>query len=602
MKKEKGTKRGPHRWCWLPVFLMVVVMAGCGGGSSSDDGDAQNNTPAGLARPTGVKATPGESSVTLTWQGVKGASHYSVYWSAVAEPEPSDLVEVSGVIGTTWVHPRPGRGVAFYYVVVAKDSTRSSEPSGVVSTRVEKLKAPAHVLATEGVGEITLSWDRVPGATGYLVRWTDKAGAYLKDLNEVRVGDQTSWTHRDVVRNTLLYYDVVAVDGDDESAPSQEASASSELGLFKAPGRVRATAGNGCVALSWDAVPDKMSYTVAWSATRDQNGLTSPTEIRDVTVESQKVEGLENATTYYFTVRAEDDGWGGEACVPVSAVPLDGLQEPVVAHGMVFRKLSPGTFMMGSPDTEPNRKDNEDLHEVALTKGFYLMTTEVTQKQWQDVLGENPSWCQTSHNSPAGDFLGMPIPAITYPADSSAYPVENVFLSGRWVEQEEAPGETKFEPGIKEFIDKLNAESTEYTFRLPTEAEWEYAARAGTSTPYAIGDGYEITAADARFRDSIENWPGTCKAISFSPNSWGFYNMHGNVNEWVADAWRDNLGGTRQVDPFCATYLKDGLHCVRGGGYTYSTKKIRSAFRQEMGKTDKNPCTGFRLAADKKEK
>ena len=146
-----------------------------------------------------------------------------------------------------------------------------------------------------------------------------------------------------------------------------------------------------------------------------------------------------------------------------------------------------GKFMMGSPASEKGRNENETQHEVTLSKPFYMGKYEVTQEQWQAVMGNNPS----SRTKEA------------------RLPVTNV----SWLD-------------CQEFIKKLNAK-TSGGYRLPKEAEWEYACRAGTTTVYSFGD--KITPQDANFLDSRL---GGASAGRYKPNAFGLFDMHGDVWEW----------------------------------------------------------------------
>lgn len=180
---------------------------------------------------------------------------------------------------------------------------------------------------------------------------------------------------------------------------------------------------------------------------------------------------------------------------------------PSINYRMVY--IPPGTFMMGSPSNEPERSSDEKQHKVTLTKGFYMGATEVTQSQWREIMGNNPS-------SFKGDNL----------------PVEQV----SWND-------------CQEFIRKLNSHEGGNKYRLPTEAEWEYACRAGTATPFYTGD---CISTDQANYDGNYPVPGcskgryrqtTIEAASFSPNAWGLYDMHGNVWEWCRDWYGDYPSG-----------------------------------------------------------
>jgi len=226
--------------------------------------------------------------------------------------------------------------------------------------------------------------------------------------------------------------------------------------------------------------------------------------------------------------------------------------------GMEFVRLPAGTFMMGSPASEAGHY-KERQFQVTLSQAFYMQTTEVTQAQWQAVMGSNPS-----------NFKGP------------NRPVENV----RWDD-------------VQEYIRKLNARG-EGEYRLPTEAEWEYACRAGTSTPFGIGNGADLDSSQANFDG---NWPygkgkkdvyrkETTPVKSFAPNAWGLYDMHGNVWEWVQDRYGDYPTGAVR-DPKGPGH--GAFRVYRGGSWDYDASFARCAFRRAYSPDYRNSSLGFRL-------
>ena len=207
--------------------------------------------------------------------------------------------------------------------------------------------------------------------------------------------------------------------------------------------------------------------------------------------------------------------------------------------------VTAGKFMMGSPESEEGRYKNENQHEVTITKPFYMGKYEVTQEQWEAVMGNNP-----------GD------------TKEGKLPVTQV----SWED-------------CHEFIKKLNAK-TDGGYRLPTEAEWEYACRAGTTTAYSVGD--SLTKTDANIIGA-----GIKAVGSYKPNAFGLYDMHGNVWEWCED-WYGEY-------PFAMTDpkgpAKGEYRVLRGGSFDFSDSDARSSRRNSYGKpSDRTIFFGFRLA------
>lgn len=226
---------------------------------------------------------------------------------------------------------------------------------------------------------------------------------------------------------------------------------------------------------------------------------------------------------------------------------LDYLESGGLVNEIEMIKIPKGKFKMGSPLNESRRYSDENQVNVVITKDFEIGKYSITQKQWSEIMGKNPSYNKRSENNP----------------------VENI----SWYD-------------TQEFIDKLNLK-TGLKYRLPTEAEWEYACRAGTVTPSHFSPGE----AD-EYLWNFQNSGGMTHPVGEKkPNRFGVYDMHGNVWEWLYDAYQDDLpGGT---DPVVSA---GSYRVVRGGSYNYYAESLRSAFRNFFSAGDSYGNIGFRLA------
>jgi len=229
----------------------------------------------------------------------------------------------------------------------------------------------------------------------------------------------------------------------------------------------------------------------------------------------------------------------------------------------VFRWIAPGAFLMGSPKNEPEREDfgaDETQHEVTLTRGYWLADSACTQAFWQAVMGNNPSRFH----------------------DDASNPVETV----SWDD-------------AQQFISKLKEQVPGLQARLPCEAEWEYACRAGTTTPFSFGQ--NITPEQVNYDGNYPYAGGekgqfrgkTVPVKTLPPNPWGLYEMHGNVWEWCQD-WFSAYEAGPQADP---AGPPDGQYRVlRGGSWIGLGGLVRSAYRYRLGPVSRNGGIGFRLA------
>lgn len=268
------------------------------------------------------------------------------------------------------------------------------------------------------------------------------------------------------------------------------------------------------------------------------------------------LEGVDEVERAYWKKLMVERGKAG--CTKTITLPCGAVMEVVWCPATTddeWKSISGGQdyFMMGSPVNEEGREDNETPHRVKLTKGYWLGKYEVTQAQWRSVMGTNPS-------KNVGDDL----------------PVENV----SW-------------EMCDEFCRRIGIKA-----RFPSEAEWEYACRAGTSTAYCWGNALNGDKANCD-----GNYPcgttvtgrylgQTTGVGAYPPNAWGFYDMHGNVLEWCQD-WIGDYGDDVTTDP---TGPDSGPgRVLRGGSWYNSAKFCRSACRTFAGQRDRRKRYGFRL-------
>jgi formylglycine-generating enzyme required for sulfatase activity len=274
----------------------------------------------------------------------------------------------------------------------------------------------------------------------------------------------------------------------------------------------------------------------------------------------------------------------------LSSVPEGGWGDEYKTTKLVLRLIPPGSFMMGSPSDENGRGNYEDLHGVVLTKPFYIGVFEVTQKQYELVMGANPSGNK-------GEMR----------------PVENVSYNNIRGSVNGAGWPTHNQVDADSFMGRLRSK-VNMLFDLPTEAQWEYACRAGTSTSLNSGKNYDGGAncnEVARWNKNRENydyygrvWDGkggytqTTKVGCYRENTWGLYDMHGNVWEHCRDWWNYGLGVAGVIDPKGSTTRQDNRYnsrVIRGGSYG-DESGLRSAYRaSSQDSANTSSSVGFRV-------
>lgn len=244
----------------------------------------------------------------------------------------------------------------------------------------------------------------------------------------------------------------------------------------------------------------------------------------------------------------------------VAPGPADFYIEPVT--GMVLVAVRPGSFMMGSDESEPGRNDDEYLHRVTITQLFYIGQHEVTQAEWGRVMRTDPS-----------RFTGC-----------EKCPVEQVDFYQ-----------------VNEFLSRLNAGNTAVRFRLPTEAEWEYACRAGSRTAFSTGEHLTASQAnvDTRYTSTGSEdgaaYEKTLPVGRFAANKWGIRDMHGNVWEWTND-WYGPYDPRQEIDPRGS---ETGTRkVIRGGSWRFDANSARCGLRYTHAPQDKGDSLGFRVVGE----
>jgi formylglycine-generating enzyme required for sulfatase activity len=227
---------------------------------------------------------------------------------------------------------------------------------------------------------------------------------------------------------------------------------------------------------------------------------------------------------------------------------------------MPFAYVPPGVFEMGSPEDEKGRRHNEGpQHEVEISRGFSLAQYPVTRRQWLAVMGTRP-W-DTSNHRLLDD--GCPATHITW-------------------------------DGAQAFIDHLNERAGERGYRLPTEAEWEYACRAGTTSRWSFGDHAQQMDEYGWYNGNVLTGDLYPQLVGTkAPNNWGLYDMHGNVSDWCADWYGPYPGGPQRDPQGPAT---GSYRVERGGNFLGDVRQTRSACRSSCRQDFVTGTVGFRLA------
>ena len=356
-------------------------------------------------------------------------------------------------------------------------------------------------------------------------------------------------------------------------------------------------------ASTFVTAPDAMAGTnrVTWNLVADYPDLRTTDLTLTVTASEVGASDL-----VYLVIDLSDGSTAASYPVRYTTQAPDLSNDTCRTDELWLRRIPAGTFTMGSPGGEVGRDGaTEDLHKVTLTKGLYIGVFEVTQSQWTQVMG---TWTFDWSN---------PLYWSTRPAEEVSYfDIRGTSSGTNW------PNSSGVD--VDSFVGKLRSRTGISTLDLPTDAQWEYACRAGTTKALAVflPDGLNLTneTSDANMNlagrykynggqvsndggvswtvpspySSVTDSNATAKVGSYLPNAWGLYDMHGNVLEWCLDRYISHLGTADVIDPAGETTGDNRV--VRSGTWASDAKISRSARRGFATPTITQFHVGLRLA------
>ncbi len=475
---------------------------------------------------------------------------------------------------------------------VAPAPTEPPSPPPVAPAPTEtKLPAPNPFTAVAGDSQITLSWQPVTGAASYTVDWRKPDGS------EGNLSlSSTSYQHTGLINGATYTYWIsgVSVTGL-EGNPSEAVVATPKAAERPpaAPTHLSAEAADSQVVLNWPAVSGAVSYNINWQIAG------GAVQSVPATTTAYVHTGLQNNLNYtYWVTAVSASGLASSPSITVVATPQAPPPPPpaVLAAGESFRdtlkdgNLGPemvvipaGTFRMG--DIQGGGWDDEKpVHQVSVAR-FAMGKYEVTVGEFVHFLNtvkrrgpEGEPWFETKAEDSDSHIIGS-TGNFQIEAGYENHPVNEV----SWY-------------GATAYLDWLS-EQTGKRYRLPTEAEWEYAARAGTETKYWWGN--EIGTNLANCYSSGSEWSGkqTAPVGSFQANPFGLYDTVGNLWEWCADPWHDNYQGAPTDGRICNGNVT-GSRLLRGGSFIDDPGGCRAAYRGRGSSDFHRRYRGFRGCAD----
>ena len=521
------------------------------------------------------------AGVKLTWQGTKSPV-FQEYLVFRAEAGVADYRQLAALPDTVWTDQTAAGGKVYYFLVAAmaqdgSEIARSNVVAALVPPAAEfQLEGGAAYTARDRVG-LTLAADdcasvliwngaAADSATGQafacadgrlqVAAWALAPGEGLRTVHARLRYETPDPDHAgQVLQSTVdVRRDIVLDQTPPNILPGLIAPAEGAV----APGYK--------IALEWSRGSDQLCPDLTYQVILGPAGATGQLEYSGATA-ACLVSGLVCGTTYSWQVTVRDAA-GNEATAPVWSFTAD---DDLV-------RVDPGTFAMGSPYGALGRGLDETLHTVTLTRTILVSPHEVTEELWDDVMGAGQS---TSRRPRANVTWNQAVLFCNALSEIRGFPpVYTIAGSGQVTWNPAAGG-----------------------YRLLTEAEWEYACRAGAPTAFASGDISDVACQDPVL-DQIGRYCGnnegrSSEVGSLPANPWGLHDMHGNVWEWCWDYYLGDHQAAAVTDPVVGGYVQDGpvtYRIIRGGNFYNRAENCRSAARTSSAPTQFGYGIGFRFA------
>ncbi len=602
---------------WLMPLLIVSVLIACPTGDT-----VVPDAPTDVAAVSGPGAGEVTGEVTVSWTapsdtGGADITDYTVYWDtkATVTVAPDTNKKSTGTAETSLIVDGLVYGLSYYFIVTATNSVGESVATTAVSATLATVPdAPTDVETAPGNTKVTVSWT-APSDTGgaditdYTVYWGTEAAVTTDTTTKKSTGNGsvTSLTITGLTNVTMYYFIVTATNFAGESVATTAVSATPAT-VPEAPTAVAAVSGPGAgeVTVSWTAPSDSggadiTDYTVYWDTkaivTVAPDTNKKSTGNADT---SLKVDGLINGLSYYFIVTATNSA--GESL---------GSSDEATVERLGYALAKGGTFKMGSPDDEEEAKANEKPQHDVTVSSFYISKYETTHAEYIEFLNSAEVAADGSKdevllidmddNTIAVENIGGEFrfkDGVTiFPTSDT--PVTHVTWYGaveyaNWLSNQ--AGLTPVYTIVPEYIvgtlemAEVTASWEANGYRLPTEAEWEYAAKGGDQSM-----GYKYAGSDNV--DQV-GWSSSNSCLNPHPvgqkedNELKLYDMTGNVSEWCWDWYGDYLSVNHQTDPEGPS---TGSSRVARGGSWRADEFLRSVARNYDWPIASGNSFGFRL-------
>jgi formylglycine-generating enzyme required for sulfatase activity len=530
-----------------------------------------------------------KTSITLSWTQCAGADFvaYKLFRSDTAGVTEfsTPVAIISNRAATSYTDSGLIAGTILYYRIYQFRGLSAGAASNQIkdSTLSPDSVAPGDVVlavTTRTKTSITLSWTQSKNAdfVAYKLFKSDTAGVTDLSIPVVTITSRvtTSYIDTGLKSASTVYYRIYNFEGLNAGVPSNQVRDSTLSPDSVTPGDIVLAASNRTktsITLSWtqSTSADFAAYKIFRSTSAGVSDLSTPVAtITDYLTSFYIDEGLDSSVFYYYRVY----NFAGLSA-GVASNEVKGLTLSPERNGMVY--IGPGTFMMGSAK---GNADEQPMHQVVLTKGFWLDKTEVTQSDYQTIMGVNPSHYSTVVNGPVENMTWFD--AVLYCNKRSKRDGLDTVYS--YTSVTGIPGDSC------SFLGSLLINLTKSGYRLPTEAEWEFACRGGTTTEYYWGNDSVAIAGYAWYYGNSGG--GTHAVATKLPNVYGLNDMTGNVWEWCND-WYGTYGSAAQIDPTGA--LSSLNRVCRGGSWGYAATGLRSAERDKNGPASTVINLGFRV-------